>query len=126
MGLTVLPELVLGLLLSWAIHRGCSIRERSWITVVLVLPTATPKVVGGLVWKVLYDPLVGPITFVLQSLRPQAPAWLTDPHLALFSVGLVDIWQWTPFMIIILLAGLETQPGELFEAANLVDTSERR
>ena len=91
-----------------------------------VLPTATPKVVGGLVWKVLYDPLVGPITFVLQSLRLQAPAWLTDPHLALFSVALVDIWQWTPFMIIILLAGLETQPGELFEAANLVDTSERR
>ena len=121
---TVLPELVLGLALSWAIHRGCSIRERSWITVLLVLPMATPKVVGGLVWKVLYDPLVGPITFSLQALSLPSPAWLADPNLALFAVAFVDIWQWTPFMIIILLAGFETQPSELFEAANLDGATE--
>jgi len=67
--ITVLPELVLGLFLSWAIQRGFSSRHRAWITVMLVVPMATPKVVGGRVWKVLYDPLVGPIKFALQSLH---------------------------------------------------------
>jgi multiple sugar transport system permease protein len=121
---TVIPELIFGLLLSWSIHQGCSIRERVWITVLLVLPMAIPKVVGGLIWKVLYDPLVGPINFVLQTLNLPAPAWLGDPRFALISVGIVDIWQWTPFMILILLAGLESQPRELFEAANLDGANE--
>lgn len=122
--ITVIPELILGLVLSWAIHYGCSIRERVWITVLLVLPMAIPKVVGGLIWKALYDPLVGPVNFVLENLHLPAPAWLGDPHVALISVGIVDTWQWTPFMILILLAGLESQPKELFEAANLDGANE--
>ncbi|PWT85385.1 MAG: hypothetical protein C5B58_03185 [Acidobacteria bacterium] len=124
--ITVLPELVIGLFLSWAIQRGFSSQHRAWITVLLVVPMATPKVVGGLVWKVLYDPLVGPINFALGSLHLPTPGWLADPNLALFSVALVDIWQWTPFMIIILLAGLETQPVEVFEAAQLDGAAELR
>lgn len=117
--LTILPETLIGLFLSWAIHKGCTLGERVWITVLLVLPMAIPKVVGGLIWKVLYDPLVGPINFVLEMLHLPGVAWLADPRLALASVAVVDIWQWTPFMILILLAGLESQQKELFEAASL-------
>ena len=117
--MTILPQLALGLGLAWAIWRNCSIGERTWITLLLVLPMAVPKVVGGLIWSVLYDPIIGPINYLLNQLQLPALGWLSDPRLALVSVGIVDIWQWTPFMILILLAGLEGQPREIHEAARL-------
>lgn len=94
-------------------------QSRAWMAVLLVLPMAIPKVVSGLVWNILYNPLIGVINFSLETVGLPAVNWLANSNIALISVAIVDIWQWTPFIILIVLAGLEAVPGNFYEAAKL-------
>lgn len=112
-------QLTLGLLIATLIHRTFSQRAQAWLAVLLILPMAIPKVVAALVWNVIYNPLVGPLNYLLSVVGLRPVAWLQQPGLALYSVAMVDVWQWTPFVVLILLAGLEAQPREVHEAAEI-------
>ena len=71
------------------------------------------------IWKTLYHYDIGLFNYILKSIGLHSVGWLINPKMALFSVIIVDIWQWTPFAFIILQAGLNTIPGEIFEAASI-------
>jgi multiple sugar transport system permease protein len=73
----------------------------------------SPAVVG-LFWKLLYDPSWGPINYVLGLGKFE---WLTHPTNALFAVAITDIWMWSPFVMLLSLAGLSAVPKHLYEAA---------
>ncbi|WP_068137779.1 carbohydrate ABC transporter permease [Limnochorda pilosa] len=115
--ISVAVELLLGLAMAVLIQRAFP--GKSWLVTLVVLPMTIPKVVAALVWNVLLDPLVGVINYFLGIVGLPLVDWLADPDVALFSVAMVDIWQWTPFIILILLAGLGTIPREPYEAAEL-------
>lgn len=115
--ISVAAELVLGLTLAVLIQRAFP--GKSWLVTLIVLPMTIPKVVAALVWNVLFDPLVGVINYFLAIAGLPMVNWLADPDVALFSIAIVDIWQWTPFIILILVAGLGTIPREPYEAAVL-------
>jgi len=86
----------------------------------VIVPMLLPKMIVGLLWRIMYHPLVGIVNYLLgYFLNVHYVEWLSDPSLALLSVIAVDVWQWTPFMILILSAGLEMMPKSPFEAAQL-------
>ena len=86
------------------------------ITTLLLLPMMLSPAVVGLFWKLLYDPNFGIINYFLRLGKFE---WLADPQMALFAVALVDIWMWSPFVMLLSLAGLSAVPKHLYEAAEI-------
>ena len=86
------------------------------ITTLLLLPMMLSPAVVGLFWKLLYDPNFGIINYFLGLGKFE---WLADPQMALFAVALVDIWMWSPFVMLLSLAGLSAVPKHLYEAAEI-------
>lgn len=85
----------------------------------LLLPLMATPVSVGLVWKLMLNSDFGIIVHAGSALGAGDVPWLADPTLAVVSIILMDAWQWTPFMFLILLAGLEGLPADLFEAAEI-------
>ncbi len=94
-------------------------RGRLLYRAVFILPILIPGIVIGAIWKLMYHLDFGLInqTLGLLGLAPQN--WLGDKRLALVSVIVVDVWHWTPFCFLLLLAGLESLPRDVYEAAHV-------
>jgi multiple sugar transport system permease protein len=84
------------------------------ITTLLLLPMMLSMAVVGLFWKLLYDPSFGIINYTLGLGRFE---WLSNPDMALYAVAITDIWMWSPFVMLLSLAGLSAVPKHLYEAA---------
>ncbi len=92
---------------------------------VLLIPLLVPPIAIGTMWRLMYDYNYGFINQVLKFIGFVAvPTWTADPQLAMPSVVLVDLWHWTSFMFLIILAGLESMPQEVNEAARVDGASE--
>ncbi|MBY2996403.1 sugar ABC transporter permease [Rhizobium pisi] len=91
------------------------------VRALLILPTTIAPIVVGFLFRYLYDPGGGLLSWVLQSLWLPVPAEgiLGSPSTALAAILFVDIWQWTPFFAIVLYASLLAVPDEILEAARL-------
>jgi multiple sugar transport system permease protein len=115
-------EFLLGLGLAVLLNRA--MRGRSLFRAALLVPMMLPPVVVGVVWRLMLNPNFGAVNGTLKGvgLNTEALTWTASPTLAFASVIMVDIWQWTPFMFLILLAGLQAIPEEPYEAA-LIDGS---
>lgn len=85
----------------------------------MTAPMAMTPIVTGMVWLILFNPNYGLINFFLEGIGFSGIAWISDPKTALLGVILVDIWQWTPFMFLIISAGLLSVPSEISEAAKV-------
>jgi multiple sugar transport system permease protein len=87
----------------------------------LLIPWAIPTVISALNWRWIYDDASGLINNILVRLEliEETISWLSDPHLAMFSVIAVVVWQGTPFFTMGFLAGLQAIPKELYEAAEI-------
>jgi multiple sugar transport system permease protein len=85
-----------------------------------------PSVVVGVIWRLMLNPDFGAINGTLKQfgINTESLTWTASPKLAMFSVIAVDVWQWTPFVFLVLLAGLQAIPEEPYEAA-LIDGSSR-
>jgi multiple sugar transport system permease protein len=110
-------ELSAGLGLAMLVDR--KLAGRSLLRSLLIAPMMVAPVVAGVVWRLMYDPRVGVLPFLTDRVGLGRPTFLADTALALPSVIMVDIWQWTPFMFLILLAGLQARPTEPYEAARV-------
>jgi multiple sugar transport system permease protein len=87
------------------------------LRVVVLLPLFVVPVVGATMWRVIFHPDMGPLNYYLNLIGLGRPPWLGDPTLALVSIMLVDAWRTIPFMFLVMYAGIEVLPAELFEAA---------
>lgn len=109
-------ELVLGLAMALYLNR--QFRGRKLVRTLLLIPMIMTPVVSGLIWRVFYDPNAGIINYYAGVLGlGHNHNWLGSTELAMVSVIIADIWQWTPFVFLILAAGLDAMPGEPLEAA---------
>ncbi len=119
----VLIETFTGFVLAVAISRTktLSVLYRS----VVIIPLLIPPVAIGTMWSLMYDFNYGLFTTILISLGvTNPPLWTADPDLALISVIIVDVWHWTSFMFLIMLAGIESIPPSLLEAARVDGANE--
>lgn len=120
-GVWALSNLVLqvglGMVLALVMHQR--LVARGLFRSVVIIPWIAPTVVLAVIWSFLLDPTSGPINQFLIStgLVTNPPLWLADTTWALPTLTLISVWKWTPFVAVILLAGLQTIPPELHEAA---------
>ena len=91
---------------------------------VLLIPLLVPPIAIGTMWRLMYDYNYGFINQALAVFGIPGPTWTADPKLAMPSIILVDLWHWTSFMFLIILAGLESLPQELNEAARVDGATE--
>ncbi|WP_199714367.1 carbohydrate ABC transporter permease [Micromonospora radicis] len=114
-GVALLVEVVLGMaiaLLLWRPFRG----ER-WVRVAILLPLVATPVAVGMMWRLIFDPNIGMANQVLGWVGIGPQPWLAGQHTALPTTIFIDIWQWTPMVVLILLAGLTSLSDEPQEAA---------
>lgn len=110
-------EFLLGL--GLAVLMNEALRARSFFRAMLLVPMMLPPVVVGVVWRLMLNSNFGAINGTLKwvGINTTTLTWTASPKLAFASVIAVDIWQWTPFMFLVLLAGLQAIPQEPYEAA---------
>jgi multiple sugar transport system permease protein len=110
-------ELVLGLLL--ALMLAPKRRSNAAAATLLILPMAVTPVVSALVWRELFNPNYGWVNYYLRKIgiMGEPIAWLSNPQTTWFTVVSLDVWQWTPFVALILMAGLQGISPEPREAA---------
>ena len=111
----VTAELVLGLLIAFLLEKGMA--GIAILRTVFMIPIMIAPVVVGLLWRYLFDANFGLINHVVSLMGLEPKIWLGTPGLALPAVIVTDIWQWTPFMFILFLAGLQSLPKDPVEAA---------
>jgi len=116
---TVLGKIVLSLFLAILLHQA--LKGRTFYRTSLFMPVVMSFVVVGVLWSWLFNPQFGLINSLLRGLGLGALVqdWLGDAAVALNSLILVDIWKWYGFHMVIFLAGLQSIPDELYEAARI-------
>jgi trehalose/maltose transport system permease protein len=115
--ITVGFEFVLGLIIALVVNSG--FKGRGVMRAVMLVPWAIPTVVAAQMWKWMLDDTFGVVNDlgVRLHLLSHSRAWISDPSTSLASVCAVDIWKTTPFVALLLLAGLQVIPRDLYEAA---------
>ena len=113
----VAAQMVLGFALALMTTRIT--RGRVLYRTIFILPILVPGIVIGAIWKLMYSYDFGVLNQVLLALGGMPVDWLGDRSLALMSVIVVDVWHWTPFCYLLLLAALETLPRDIYEAAEI-------
>jgi multiple sugar transport system permease protein len=116
-GLTVGVELLLGLGIALLLQKPT--RFNNIASILLLLPLMTAPALAALMWKLMTNPNFGILSYFVSLLGFHDFKWASDPSTALFTVTLVDVWVYTPFIMILLLAGLRSLPKAPFEAAAL-------
>lgn len=114
---TVTLQLIIGLGLALLLNSRIKFLEL--IRSTFLIPMVLPPVVVALIWKVLFTPDVSIFNWTLGLLKLPQPAWLADPTLALWAIIVADVWEWFPFVMLMLLAALQMLPEEPLEAAKI-------
>ena len=123
---SVTLEAVLGL--AVALVANSDFKGRSFLRIAILIPWAIPTVVSSKIWAWMFNDIYGVVNVVLTNFHiiPQKIAFLAQPITALPVIIAVDVWKTTPFMALLLLAGLGLIPGDLYEAAAIDGASKVR
>jgi multiple sugar transport system permease protein len=110
-------EFFLGLGLALLFERY--VRRFQFLKTILMMPMMLPTITVAITWKLIYQPQFGVLNELMYNLGLPSQAWAGDVNLAMLTIIAVDIWQWTPFMFLLMLAGLAGLPTEPYEAAQV-------
>ena len=114
---SVTLEFFIGLVIALAIHRA--FRGRGLVRAAVLVPWAFPTVISAVMWRLMFQDQVGIVNYVANAAGLISQPILSDRTLLLIGVILVDVWKTTPFVALLLLAGLQTIPGDVYEAARV-------
>jgi trehalose/maltose transport system permease protein len=114
---SVALEFVIGLGIALAINRA--FRGRGLVRAAILVPWAFPTVISAVMWRLMFQDQVGIINYVANAIGLITEPILADRTLLLIGAILVDVWKTTPFMALLLLAGLQVIPGDVYEAARV-------
>ena len=115
---TIVLQVLIGFTLAWLINRKFKGNDL-WTTIIVLPMMLSPAVVGNF-WTFLYQPQIGLFNYVIAFLGgtdPTSFSMIGDKDLAPWSIIIVDTWMWTPFVMLICLAGLRSIPDSIYEAA---------
>jgi multiple sugar transport system permease protein len=113
----VTVQLLLGLGIALLLQRRT--RLNNFISIMLLMPLMTAPALAALMWKLMTNPGFGILSYFATLLGLESFNWASDPSTAMLTVVIVDVWVYTPFIMILLLAGLRSLPPQPFEAAAL-------
>ena len=115
--LSLVLQLFFGTLLALMLFRAR--RLPGIVRSLFISPFMMPPVVAGMMWLVILDPSLGAANWILTSLGLPPSEWLASPALVVPTLALVDSWQWTPYVALIVLGGLQSLPPSVYEAADI-------
>jgi multiple sugar transport system permease protein len=109
-------QLLIGFIAALSLQRvGTRLRQAAMA--LLLIPMMIAPTVVGVLWKMIFKARYGALNYILEGLHITPPDWLANNTAALAGLIIADIWEWTPFITILLLAGLQSLPREIYEAA---------
>jgi trehalose/maltose transport system permease protein len=114
---SVAMEFIIGLGIALAINRA--FRGRGLVRAAVLVPWAFPTVIAAVMWRLMFQSQVGIIQYVAGAMGIISDPILSNRSLLLIAAILVDVWKTTPFVALLLLAGLQVIPGEVYEAARV-------
>lgn len=109
-------EFILGLAIALAISKK-EIRGKRLIRTVVSIPMMIAPLVIGFLFRLLFHPTAGVINYTLNSVGIASVEWVSSSRFSLVSIMIADIWEWTPFMVLIILSGVQALPVDIYEAA---------
>jgi multiple sugar transport system permease protein len=110
--ISVSGQVIVGFGMAVLLNR--KIPGKGLLTTLMMLPMMMSMAVVGLFWQLLYSPSWGIVNYLLHT---EGMVWLSDPDVALVAIAITDIWMWSPFVMLLCLAGLSAIPASLYEAA---------
>ena len=113
---TVFLQYVIGFVLALIVWKEIAFQR--FFRVLFLIPMMTTPVIMTVIWRTFFHESLGPVNDILSHFN-LAPLWLSNETLSKFTVMIVEVWQWTPFMFLLLLAGLLSLPKEPFLAASI-------
>ncbi|TDG00186.1 carbohydrate ABC transporter permease [Paenibacillus piri] len=116
-GASIVIETVLGVLIAVLLSR--KFKGQKWAKTLLMMPMVATPVSIALVWLLIYEPSIGVANQFLKLAGLKPLAWLGSVDLVLPSLILIDVWEWTPMIILIVVAGLTTLPADPYESASV-------
>ena len=116
-GLSLSLELVLGLLI--AVYFNRQFKGSEVVQAIYILPFAATPVAVALIWRIMLNPEIGVLNYLLQSVGLPGSLWVSSPKTVIPALVMVDVWKWTPMITLIVLAGLKSLPHEPYEAAQI-------
>jgi multiple sugar transport system permease protein len=114
-GISVTGELILGLIFATLLSH--KFRGKNFFRVIYLIPMACPPIAVAFLWRMMLHPDIGVINTALKFIGLNGVKWTTSANVAPFTIIMVDIWEWTPFMFLALLAAFQSLPMELYQAA---------
>jgi multiple sugar transport system permease protein len=120
--------IIFGVAIQLALGTGLALllnrlgRWRTGLVSLFLIPVMIAPVVAGFQFRMIYHDQFGPLNYLIEKVtfgQWRGLAWIANPKVALFSILMTDVWQWTPFLMLIVLAGLQSVPQELYEAAEV-------
>jgi trehalose/maltose transport system permease protein len=114
---SVALEFIIGLGIALAVNRA--FRGRGLVRAAILVPWAFPTVISAVMWRLMFQPGIGIFQYLGETIGLISRPVLSDPTLLLIAAILIDVWKTTPFMALLLLAGLQVIPGEVYEAARV-------
>ncbi len=115
----LLIEIVLGFIIARLFYLVRSVRFVTILRTMYIIPIMITPLIFGLVWSYVLNPLLGVGNVMLKAAGLHALPWLGSPKTALATIVMIDVWQWTPFLMMLIFSGFMTIPHELFEAAEV-------
>ncbi|MGW0432489.1 carbohydrate ABC transporter permease [Micromonospora sp. NPDC003197] len=116
-GVALFFEVVLGMIIALLLWRP--FKGEKWVRVAILMPLVATPVAVGMMWRLIFDPNIGMANQMLGWIGIGPQPWLAGQHTALPTTIFIDIWQWTPMVVLILLAGLTSLSDEPDEAARI-------
>jgi multiple sugar transport system permease protein len=114
---TSVAEVVLGLGIAQLLNR-----HSRWVHLarsLVIVPMVLTPVVTAMMWRYIYNPTLGPLNWLLGLAGIAPREWYSDPATVWPSLFLIDLWQWTPFVVVIVLSGLYALPSDVYESADI-------
>lgn len=114
-------QIPIGLGLALLLNRP--VRGQKVFRAIFILPLVTAPIAIGQIWRMMYHYEFGIIKYITTLIFGTSPNWTADPSWAMISIIIYDTWQWTPFVALIILAGLQGLPPEPYESATIYGAS---
>ncbi len=116
-GISLSLEIILGLLIALYFNRGFA--GEGIVQAIYIFPFAATPVAVALIWRVMLNPDIGVLNYLLRSVGLPGSLWISSAHTVILSLVLVDVWKWTPMITLIILSGLKSLPVQPYEAAKI-------
>jgi multiple sugar transport system permease protein len=119
--ITVPIQIIVGFGVALLLHQGVKARG-FWLSGLMLPFMLTPSIVG-LIWKILISDQWGVLNYFLGMLGIHDVGWLSDPAMSIWTIAVIDIWQHAPWVMLVLFAGLQAIPKEIYEASQIDGTN---